>query len=129
MSFQAKYTENSDDTFSGGSDNPLIFDQILRDDLPGYDPTTGIFIVPYTGTYVFNVDYEVSGTSLVSACEIKVEGVETPITLNENKTTGRIILTLDAGRRVWVEFRGVFGSPGFRVIRRHFSGCLLHKSA
>ena len=128
MSFKARCTDMSADTFPDDRDNPLKFDQVLRADLPGYDPTTGIFIVPYTGTYVFNVDFVTDNNSLVSSCEIKVEGVATPITLNENKTTGHIILTLDKGRRVWVEYRGILRIPRFSGIR-NFSGCLLHISA
>ena len=128
MSFQAFCTDTAARFLSQGRNIPVQFDQIRLADLEGYQSGSGIFVAPYTGTYAFSVDFKINGTSLVSSCEIIVENVDTPITLNENKTIGRIVLTLDKGKRVWVEFKGEYTDP-ISTVSRHFSGCLLHRSA
>lgn len=127
MSFTARWN-NKKGRFLSDDRIPVQFNEVLENGLTGYDTLSCVFTAPDTGIYAFSVGLEINNTSLVSRCEIKVADVETPIMLNENKTIGRIVLTLDKGKQVCVGFKGKYTAEIVSATG-HFSGCMLHKIA
>ncbi|KAK7108218.1 hypothetical protein V1264_015992 [Littorina saxatilis] len=99
-----------------------------------YDPNIGVLIIPRSGTFALSVKFSTlydcyygAYYSPVTDCEIMVDGVETPLVLNEKKTCARVVLKLNEGKRVWVEYSAEethnlnLSTPG------PFSVCLLHE--
>ncbi|XP_070190632.1 uncharacterized protein [Littorina saxatilis] len=87
-----------------------------------------VFVVPIPGTYAFNVNIHGSfyGKDENSAAffELKVEGVEIPVTFNSSGRTARAVVTLDKGRRVTVCVSEPSYGYGGKVT---FSGALIRE--
>nr|XP_034332672.1 uncharacterized protein LOC117691218 [Crassostrea gigas] len=125
VAFTASVTSSST-TWNSGT---LIFDVVITNTGNGYNPSTGVFTSPISGTYVFYVSaVEYSAQHLV--IDIVLNSVSKVKALCDNSAsyqtgTNMVVLELQKGDSVWVRHYGGKGYYTHSVPLTTFSGYLI----
>ena len=125
VAFTAGVTSYST-TWNSGT---LIFNSVILNVGNGYNPSTGVFTSPMTGTYVFYVTaVEYNKQDLY--VDIVLNSVSKVRTLAENSAafqtgTNMVVLNLQKGDSVWVSYAGGKGYYTGSVPITTFTGLLV----
>lgn len=125
VAFTAAVTSLST-TWTSGT---LIFDVVITNTGNGYNPSTGVFTSPISGTYVFYVS-AVEYTSQHLAIDIVLNSVSKVRAYGHSSAsyqtgTNMVVLELQKGDSVWVRFAGGKGYYTQGVPLTTFSGYLI----
>uniref|UniRef100_A0A8W8J609 C1q domain-containing protein n=1 Tax=Magallana gigas TaxID=29159 RepID=A0A8W8J609_MAGGI len=125
VAFTASVTSSSS-TWNRGT---LIFDVVITNTGNGYNPSTGVFTSPISGTYVFYIT-AVEYTTQHLAIDIVLNSVSKVRAYCHNSAgyqtgTNMVVLKLQKGDSVWVRFAGGTGYDTEGVPLTTFSGYLI----
>lgn len=125
VAFTASVTSLSS-TWNSGT---LIFDVVITNTGNGYNPSTGVFTSPISGTYVFYVS-AVEYSAQFLAIDIVLNSVsKVRANCNNSATyqtgTNMVVLELQKGDSVWVRHYGGKGYYSQSVPVTTFSGYLI----
>uniref|UniRef100_A0A8W8J637 C1q domain-containing protein n=1 Tax=Magallana gigas TaxID=29159 RepID=A0A8W8J637_MAGGI len=125
VAFTASVTSYSS-TWNSGT---LIFDVVITNTGNGYNPSTGVFTSPISGTYVFYIT-AVEYTTQHLAIDIVLNSVSKVRAYCHNSAgyqtgTNMVVLKLQKGDSVWVRFAGGTGYDTEGVPLTTFSGYLI----
>lgn len=117
---------SSTSTWNSGT---LIFDEIITNVGNGYNPSTGVFTSPISGTYVFYVTAVDYGAKFL-AIDIVLNSVSKARAYCSHSTTyqtgtNMVVLELQKGDSVWVRYAGGKGYATDSVPLTTFSGYLI----
>nr|XP_034332667.1 uncharacterized protein LOC117691217 isoform X1 [Crassostrea gigas] len=107
----------------------LIFDVVITNTGNGYNPSTGVFTSPRSGTYVFYVS-AVEYTTQYLKIDIVINSVSKVRMMGHSSTsyqtgTNMVVLNLQKGDSVWVGYAGGTGYYTQSVPTTTFSGFLV----
>lgn len=125
VAFTASVTSSSS-TWNSGT---LIFDVVITNTGNGYNPSTGVFTSPISGTYVFYVS-AVEYTTQHLVIDIVLNSVSKvraycPSSASYQTGTNMVVLKLQKGDSVWVRYAGGKGYNTHSVPLTTFSGYLI----
>lgn len=114
---------------SAADGEAIVFDSELLDTHDAYDPTTGVFTAPITGTYSLSAPILHNTTSAVIDARLYVNGVNTnlgTIAMDRGEAPGSFLVQLNAGDSVSIHAHGnmeVWGDPS--EMHSRFMGFLI----
>ncbi len=113
------------------ANGPVIYDTVLFDTNSGYNTSTGLYTIPYTGDWQFNFSGSSNGTNINTYLQINGTNNYLIGETGSKSSSGSIIIPLIAGNTVAIvpDTTEVFYGASGTTIVNMFSGVKLNLSA